>query len=150
MGTMRLDEGDYEGALDYLTKAAGLGVADAHYSLLVMYHNGEGVEKDKEKEMYHSEQAAIGGHPTARRNLGFKEACDGRFDRAKKHWIIAANLGDHDSLQELKRLYSNGFVTKEEYASALRAYQAAVDATKSSEREKAEEDMKRMGLLNNL
>jgi hypothetical protein len=149
MGELRLDEGDYEGALDYMTKAAGLGVAEAHYSLLVMYHNGEGVEKNKEKEIYHMEEAAIGGHPTARRNLGIEEGKNGRFDRAKKHFIIAANLGHNDSLQELKKLYSHGFASKEEYASALRAYQAAVDETKSSEREKAEEAIKN-GLLNNL
>ena len=147
MGKLRLGEGDYEGALDYLTKAAGLGVPDAHYALLVMYHNGEGVGKDKKKEIYHMEEAAIGGHCEARRNLGIKNACDGRFDRAKKHWIIAANLGDHDSLMRLKELYSKGFASKEEYANSLRAYQAAVDAMKSSEREKAEDFLIKNGVI---
>ena len=35
-------------------------------------------------------------------------------------------------------LYKNGHASKEDYAGTLRAYQAAVEATKSAERKKAE------------
>jgi TPR repeat protein len=70
---------------------------------------------------------------------------NGRYDRAKKHWIIAANLGDHDSLKCLKKLYADGHASKEDYASALRAYQAAVEETKSAEREEAEAYYKASG-----
>jgi hypothetical protein len=48
-----------------------------------------------------------------------------------KHWIIAANQGDDDSMDVLKESFQSGLVTKEDYAVALRGYQAAVDATKS-------------------
>jgi tetratricopeptide (TPR) repeat protein len=137
MGKTRRDEGDYETALEYLTKAAELGDAGAHYQLFIMYYKGQGVEKDEKKEIYHLEEAAIGGHPVARHNLGIVEVDNDRFDRAKKHFIIAANLGDHDSLKELKNFYANGYASNEDYAGALRAYQAAVDATKSLEREEA-------------
>ena len=78
----------------------------------------------------------------ARYNLGCEEWNNGRFERAKKHFIIAANLGYHNSLKQLRVLYANGYATKEDYASALRAYQAAVDATKSAERERAEKAVK--------
>jgi TPR repeat protein len=107
-----------------------------------MYFEGQGVEKDMEKYTYHSEEAAIGGHPEARHNLGCKEGNKRRFERAVKHFIIAANLGDHGSLKMLKKLYSDGHASKEDYAGALRAYQVAEDATKSAEREKAEEAIK--------
>jgi TPR repeat protein len=131
-------EVDYETALQYLTKAAELGEADAHYSLSVMYLDGEGVEKDIEKAVYHAEEAAIGGHPYARYNLGCIEYESGRFDRAKKHFIIAANLGYHNSLEGLRQLYKEGYASKEDYDAARCAYQAAVEATKSPEREEGE------------
>ncbi len=142
MGKGHHYEGDYETALKYLTKAAELGDIEAHYLLSIMYDLGQGVEKDSKMEIHHLEQAAIGGHPHARYNLGWEEWNNGRFERARKHFIIAANLGDHDSLNCLKDLYAEGHASKEEYADALGAYEAAVEATKSSDREKAEETLK--------
>ncbi len=118
MGKMRYREGDYQTALEYLTKAAELGNAEAHYSLSNMYWEGRGVEKDKEKEMYHLEQAAIAGHPDARHDLGCVEADNGNFDRAVNHLSIAANLGQHHSLKLLRQLYANGHASKEDYAAA--------------------------------
>ena len=138
----RYREGDYETALHYLIKAAGLGDAEAHYELACLYHNVRGVVDDK-KKVYHLEQAAIGGHPKARHNLGYEEGNNGNFERAQKHFIIAANLGYHGSLEGLRQLYVVGHASKEDYAGALRAYQAAVEATKSTEREEAEEAMRR-------
>ncbi len=138
MGTKCDGEGDHKSALKYYIKAAELGDADAHYNLSVMYRHGEGVEKDMKKAIYHLEEAAIGGHPEARYNLGLTEASYGRFERAKKHFIIAANLGDDNSLKALRELYAIGHASKEDYAGALRAYQAAVEATKSAQREEAE------------
>jgi hypothetical protein len=55
------------------------------------------------------------------------------LDRAVKHWIIAAALGDDGSLLDaLKEGYKWGLIKKEDFAAALRAHQAAVDATKKS------------------
>ncbi len=142
MGRDCIDEGDYDTALEYLTSASELGDAGSHYGLSIMYHQGQGVEKDKEKEVYHLEQAAIGGHHMARHNLGCFEANNGRFDRAKKHFIIAANLGYHDSLNALRLLHADGYASKKEYADSLRSYQSAVEATKSSGRKRAEEAKK--------
>jgi hypothetical protein len=136
MGVKCLKEGDYDGAFQYWTKAAGLGDVTAHFNLSLMYHNGE-VGKDEKKEVHHLEQAAIGGHPTARHNLGCIEGVNGRTDRAIKHWIMASKLGEDAALSSLRSFYSKGFVGKEDFASALRGHQAAVDATKSHQREAA-------------
>jgi TPR repeat protein len=144
MGKKRYREGDCNGAVEYWTKAAELGDAHAHYELSCIYREGEGVEKDMKKYKYHSEEAAIGGHVDARNNLGCIEADKGRFERAKKHWIIAAILGNQVSLKNLRQLYKDGHASKEDYADALRAYQAAVDATKSKEREEAEEALNKV------
>lgn len=142
MGKKHYHEGNYETAFEYWTKAAKLGNADAHYNLSIMYCKGDGVEKDEKKKIYHLEEAAIGGHHMARHSLGCKEAENRDFDRARKHWIIAANLGFHESLNNIKILYKDGHASKEDYADALRAYQAAVEATKSPEREEAEAAIK--------
>jgi len=138
MGERCSDEGDYESAFEYLIKAAGLGDAGAHYRLSAMYYEGKGVQKDKKKEVSHLEEAAIGGHSRARHNLGVIEKENGRNDRAVKHWIIAANMGYDGPLENLKLEYREGLVSKEDYASALRGHQTAVDATKSSQRDEAE------------
>ena len=132
---------DFDGAFAYWTKAAELGDAEAHFELSVLYRNGEGVEKDEKKEYYHLEEAAIRGHPSARHNLGYYERMSGRTERSAKHYIIAVNVGFDESIQTLKEYYKHGLVSKEDFAGALRAHQAAVaavDATKSPQREAAE------------
>ena len=83
----------------YLTKAAELGNAEAHYRLGMMYLDNDGVEKDEEKMVYHWEMAAIGGHPLARHNLGCHEAKNGIIERAAKHFTIAAKLGFEMSMK---------------------------------------------------
>eukprot|EP00984_Skeletonema_dohrnii_P030464 scaffold21978_cov72-Skeletonema_dohrnii-CCMP3373.AAC.3 len=93
--------------------------------LVLVYRSCIGMEKDEKKGVYYLEEAAIGGHPNARHNLGDVEWNNGRADRAVKHLIIAAKLGNDDSLEV------DGF------AAALRGHKAAVDATKSLQREMA-------------
>jgi len=138
IGMNHYDEGDYESAFEYYTKAAELGDIDAHHLLAVSYRKGKGVEKDKKLEVHHFEEAAIGGQATARNVLAFHENQNGKIERAMKHFIIAANLGDDDSILMLKECYTDGLVSKEDFAGALRAHYAAADAMKSAQREAAE------------
>ena len=138
MGNMCDEEGDYEGAFEYWTKAAALGDIYSHFQVSLLYQRGREVEKDLKKENFHLEEAAIGGHPEARYNLGLYEWRGGRMDRAMKHFIIAANLGDNKALDRVKKGYMGEILSKEEYASTLRGHQAALDATKSQQRDAAE------------
>ena len=140
VGSQRNHDGDYEGAFEYFAKAATLGDAIAHYHLSWLYNEGKGVEKDKKKELYHMEEAAIGGFPEARYNLGAMEWNNGRKERAIKHYIIAAKLGHDESLEKVKEAYQDGLVSKDDFASTLRAHKAAVDAMKSPSREAADAD----------
>jgi tetratricopeptide (TPR) repeat protein len=137
MGRKQCREGDYEGAFQYWTKAAELGDLDAHYQLSCLYRDGKGVEKNEKKEVYHLEEAAIGGDPEARYNLGCHEGNRGRVDRAVKHFIISAIQGHDNALEAVKKDFTMGFVRKEDLEAALRGHQAAVDATKSQQREEA-------------
>ena len=134
MGIKRCDEGDYKTALEYWTRSAALGNVHAHYQLSCSYREGQGVEKHEKKQLHHAEQAAIGGHRMARHNLGCAEEQRDRMDRAAKHFIIAAKLGDDQSLECVKDLYTDGLISKDEFAAALRGHQAAIDATKSPQR----------------
>jgi len=138
-GVRQYHNRDYSSAFDYWTKAAELGDVSAQCQLADLYHYGYGVEKDRGKEIYHLEEAAICGHPSARCNLGIDEWNNGNKERAAKHWIIAATQGDDGSIKYLIADFRRGFVGKDDLAAALRAHQAAVDATKSPQREAAEE-----------
>jgi TPR repeat protein len=144
-------EGDYDAAFKYLSKAAELGNVDAHYRLGIMYWMGQGVEKDMEKTVYHFEKAAIGGHPRARHGLAWIEGRNGNIERSEKHLIIGANLGAENSMKALWKHYSAGNITKEELEAALRTNKAAIDETKSEQREEAEkvgtEHLRQMGLI---
>jgi hypothetical protein len=142
MGGKRHREGDYSSAFEYWTKAAELGDAIAHFYLSIMYHLGQGVEKDEKKQVYHLEEAAIGGHVQARHNLGCHEANNGRMERAVKHFIIAASMGDEDSMKALWEYHARGLVKKEQLTATLRAHHAAVCETKSPQREEAEKIFK--------
>ena len=137
LGKRCCDTGDYNRAFEHFTQAAELGDIEAHYELSVFYQKGQGVERDMKKEAYHLEEASIGGHPDARNNLGCIEQERGMIDRAFKHWIIAAKQGYDNALEATKKGFAHGYVSKDDYAAALRGHQAAVDATKSKQREEA-------------
>jgi len=147
-GVRCYEEGDYRSAFECFTKATELADdADAHERLGRLYHKGEGVEKDMNKTAYHLERAAIRGHPTARYNLailGIGMGCNGSIERATKHWVIAACIGHDQSLERLKEGFKRGLVKKEDFAAALRGHQAAVDATKSPQREAAEAEVAKL------
>lgn len=130
-------QGDHAKALEYWKKAAALGDAESHYNLSIKYLKGQCIEKDEKRHIYHMEEAAIAGHPSARCNLGIFNWNHGRFDAAVRHWIIAANLGHDDSVTYLKLGYVKELLRKDDFAAALRAHHAAVCATKSPQREAA-------------
>jgi len=144
MGNSRRMVGDLKGTFEYLSKAAELGDVTAHFNLSDLYQLGHGVAKDKTKQLYHLEVAAIGGHASARHNLAAFEWNNGRREGAVKHLIIAAKLGFDPSLELLKQHYEMGGVSKEDFASALRAHHAAVNATVTPQRKAAEEGLQQM------
>ena len=138
MGIMHFEREEYDVASKYYRRAAELGDDDAHHNLSILYSEGQGVEKDEKKKIFHLEEAAIAGHPDARHNLGCHEWNNNKNgQRAVKHFIIAANLGNDRSIKALKQCYKDGYVSKEDFAAALRGHKAAVDATKSPQRTEA-------------
>ena len=61
----------------------------------------------------------------------------GNHNRAMKHWIIGAKAGGDESLDSVKKGYMRGDVTKEDYASCLRAHKESQDEMKSVQRDYA-------------
>ena len=73
--------------------------------------------------------------------LGVLRGNNGNIERAVKHLIISATQGFDLSIKAIMEEFKQGHVSKEDLATALRAHKAAVDATKSPQREEAERVM---------
>ncbi|EJK51823.1 hypothetical protein THAOC_28973 [Thalassiosira oceanica] len=130
-------EKDVVRAVEQYERAAELGVKDAHYNLGVLYAYGTDVEKDMYKAFRHYEAAAMCGHVNARHNLGCIEGKAGNYDLALQHMMIAAKLGDVDSLNIVKSAFMSGDATRADYAVALRGHQNAKEEMSSSDRDEA-------------
>ncbi len=60
MGKQLDKEGDHGNkSLEYHTKAAELGDMAAHFCLACLYYNGDGVEKDTKKAVYHFDRQQL-------------------------------------------------------------------------------------------
>ena len=128
---------DYSKALELWHRAAELDFALAHNNIGYAYTNGMGVDVDKKKARYYYEQAAIRGDLKARCNLGYLEKKAGNMNRSLKHLMIAVRDGHNESLEAIKRFYSIGHETKDDYMKALQLYQAYLGEIKSPQRDKA-------------
>ena len=128
---------DHEQALKLWQQAGELGNAAAYQIIGNAYYHGRGVEKDNKKADYYYELAAVGGGEMARHNLGCSESDAGNWDRATKHWLIAAGDGDNNSVKAVQQLYKHGLATKDDYTKVLQTYQAYLDEIKSDQRDKA-------------
>ena len=113
---------DWLKANELYLKAGELGCAEAYFNLGRVYENGEGVEIDKKKAMHFFELAAMNGNIKARYSLGFFEGQAGNYQRAYKHFILAAKFGHEGSLEMVTIGFRKGRVTKDDYESTLRAY----------------------------
>ena len=128
---------DYEKAFELYVRAGKLGSAESYNNVGRAYSNGNGAEIDEKKANHYYKLAAIGGNVYARYNLGIGEEKAGNMNRALKHYLIAAEGGYNNSLKQIQTLYTNGHATKDDYAKALRAYQAYLAEIKSAQRDKA-------------
>ena len=126
---------DYEQALKLWQQAGELGCAEAYGNIGNAYHFGEGVERDNKKADHYYELAAIGGNETARYNTGNSERRVCNWDRAIKHYMIAAGGGWNGSVKSIQQLYTNGHAKKDNYTSALRAYQKYLQEIRSEQRD---------------
>ena len=128
---------DHVKALEVCNRAAELGNASAYFNIGNAYRDGNGVVRDEKKAASYWELAAMEGHAIARHNLGVYEWRTGNMDRSLKHFMIAVRGGDNGPLENIKRMFKHGYATKDDYAKALRSYQAYLDEIKSPQRDAA-------------
>ena len=128
---------DLTKANELFLRAGELGYSKAYFNLGNSYDYGRGVDVDSKKAKYYYELAAMSGDIGARLSLGFEEFDAGNITRAMKHFILAAKAGSKMSLDAVKIGFMKGFITKDEYANTLRAYQQRHDEMKSDDRDKA-------------
>lgn len=126
---------DYRKSFELYSRGAELGSIQAHNHLAAAYLIDQGVEMDEEKVEYHLMCAAIGGSEIARHMLGEAEVNRGNTDRAMKHYMIAARSGHDKALKEISEGYKAGHITKEEYASTLRAHKQSTKEMKIEQRD---------------
>ena len=122
---------DIEKSNELLLKAGEFGCAEGYCNLGFSYRNGNGVNKHPKKGLHFYELAAMNGNVQARHNLGCVELEAGNYDRAFKHFILAARAGEKLSLVKVKNGFLAGLVTEDEYSSTLRAHQKIQDEMKS-------------------
>jgi len=118
-------------------EAAELGSIEAIHALGGLYYRGLGVQKDKAKGIHLYEKAAMQGYVESRHNLGKIEGLRRNNNRAVRHFLISANMGYMDSLENIKKMFTSGFATKEQYVEALKGHQAAKEEMKSHDRDEA-------------
>ena len=128
---------DHDKAVELWHKAGKLGYANAYHNIGNAYYIGRDVERDGKKADHYYELAAMGGHADARHNLGNSEARAGNWDRAIKHYMIAAGAGQNESVKGIQMLYTNGDATKQDYTKALLAYQEYLEDMRSEQRDQA-------------
>jgi len=128
---------DYVKALEHFHQAGELGYAKAYCDIGIAYDNREGVKVNKKKANHYFEQAAMRGDANARYNLGLEENKAGNWAKALKHFMIAVGAGDGDSVNSIKRMFTKGHATKEEYTKALQLYQEYLGEIKSTQRDEA-------------
>ena len=129
---------DHQQANELYLKAGELGCAGGYYHLGHSYRIGRGVvERDMGQVKHYWELAAMGGHVLARHLLGEMEGMAGNHQRAMAHFMISARGGCKESLDSVQTGFMDGVVTKDVYASTLRAYHERQKAMKSDARDQA-------------
>ena len=129
-------EKDMTKAIELFEKSGKLGDAESYGCLGDIYCDGEdGVDINIKKARYYYELGAIGGSTRARLNLAHLDLNGGNFKRGFKHALICAKAGMTKSLETLKFGCKKGYITKDEYAEALRAHQKQHKATRSEMRD---------------
>ena len=128
---------DMAKAIELMLTAGKLGCADGYYIVGNLYINGNGVEKDMNRAKHYHELGAIGGCLISRHIIACFEGQAGNHERAYKHFLIGAKAGFEPSMNYLQRGFKNGYITKDEYAGALRAYQKQHEERNSARRDEA-------------
>ena len=143
-------------ALDCYIRAVELGSPAACIAIGLMYDEGDiGLAVDKGRAALFERTGALRGDVVARHNIGLSEYFNlGNHEIAIRHWKIAAEAGNQDSLDALRDIYNadseytgKESISKDYLESIYRAGHEAQLEVKSEEREKHSDRKKLMKTL---
>ena len=95
------------------------------------YHQLGNMKKAK----FHLEAGAMAGDKFARFHLGGLEGEAGNWERAIKHWTIAASAGEHGAMHHLITFFKKGVMNRESIDSTLTAYNNSCKEMRSEARD---------------
>jgi TPR repeat protein len=108
---------------------AEMGNTNAQNNLGVMYHNGEGVERDYNKAIYWYQRAAEHGHKVAQCNLGViyrnTPAIEKDYKKAFFWFSESAKQGYRDAQLNLGVMYKYGEYVEQDYKKATHWFSEA-------------------------
>ena len=138
-------ENNPQKALELCTRAAEADHAEACHELALIYCEGKyGITQDTDKGKMLLFKAARLGSAVSLNALGGLMIQEGNLQLGTRYWLLGASNGEEYSLHNVKKAFEGKVVNKEDYASALRAYQNAHGETRSPKRDKMEKDLAAM------
>ena len=129
---------DHAKAVELYKRGAELGDELGHYNLGCAYFEGLGVARSNKKAIHHWNLAAMKGHARSRYHLGATEMQKGNVERALKHFVIGAKMGDEEMLKAVaSEGYKKGRMNQFEFMEVVRVHNAYNEEIKSEQRNKA-------------
>jgi TPR repeat protein len=126
------NRGDYKTSYNLIKPLAKKGVAQAQYSLGIMYEKGKGVDLNLKKAKKWFQLAAQQGISKAQYKLGLiyrnGEGDEKNYSKAVKWWELAAKRGNTKAQINLGLIFENGLGVPQDYNKAIRLYSMAVEA----------------------
>eukprot|EP00978_Attheya_sp_CCMP212_P016896 scaffold44599_cov42-Attheya_sp.AAC.2 len=126
---------DQNKAFELYQRASTLGCPQADFILAFFYYKGLITTKDMEKAKEYLTKADNGGIIQAGYWLGDIKKSEENIEAAVFHYRVAASAGMPEAIDEVKELFKDHRVSKDELDQALASCHTAQEATRSKDRE---------------
>lgn len=124
-------------ALELLQYAANLGNRDSMVRLAIVYHFGElGENESINKAKEYANEAINKGKVSAHTLLAVFQLGEGHIELATRHWCLAAEAGEVESMKLLWDQFYRGELSKDQLERTLRRHKETLDEMNSEDRER--------------
>lgn len=131
-GNDAYDAENFSEAMKWCQKAANAGNADAAHTIGIMYHYGQGVEKNISKAIAYYKKAALDGWEPAMIDLADMyyngDGVSQDYKMAMEWYKKAADTGDGEAMNDIGAFYYFGRGVPTDYGKAMEWFQKAADA----------------------
>ena len=102
---------------------------------VVLFDDGPAPFPDEVLMMKYSEEGVRRGHYSCRELLADHANQSGNQEEAIRQYMMAACSGHETMMENVMRYYRQGFLSKDDFATTLRAHKAANDKRRSKPRD---------------